>query len=258
MSQECPTCGDEFTNTTGMKTHHAQVHGESLAGFEKECKNCGDTFVAPQRSREYCEQSCVGKDLFNGEDNPCYRGGRFPEIECEWCGDTFEVHASQVDDKRFCSMECFGKQQQTVTGEDHPAFKSKTVECAHCGSDFHKQPNQIEYTEKHFCDRECFGNYQSEHVVGEAHPSWKGGHSEDYGDNWQNQREKCIRRDGECRDCGISREQHIETFGADLHAHHVIPKRKFESLEAANDLGNLVTLCQKCHPKWEGVPVAPQ
>ena len=208
MGEKCPTCDSEFSNLTGMKIHHKQAHGESLAGFEKTCENCGDSFIAPQRSREYCKQSCVGQDLFNGEGNPCYRDAK-ANVECRYCGDEYEVWKAEVENTSFCSRECQSK-------------------------------------------------HQSEHATGEDNPAWKGGWDEYYGANWEQQRQKCLERDGyECRACGMTQSEHMSEFDTGLNVHHVIPFRNFESIGAANDIGNLVSACRRCHSRYEGLPVFP-
>lgn len=89
---------------------------------------------------------------------------------------------------------------------------------------------------------------------------WKGGISppDYYGSNWDEQREKAIKRDGsECRVCGINREEHMEKYGRDIEVHHIVPIVEFESKESANQLNNLVTLCSGHHNTWEGIPVVP-
>lgn len=100
---------------------------------------------------------------------------------------------------------------------------------------------------------------------GEEHWNWRGGVPEYYGPNWQSQREKCLERDGyACRDCGMSTESCSEVYGKGLDVHHKVPFRTFAPFESrqdyenANKLTNLVTLCAKCHQKWERIPVQPQ
>ena len=57
----------------------------------------------------------------------------------------------------------------------------------------------------------------------------------------ENIRKAVILRDGcKCMDCGKK-----DTI---LEVHHIIPKR----LKGKNNLGNLITLCSKCHQKTEG------
>jgi DEAD/DEAH box helicase domain-containing protein len=68
----------------------------------------------------------------------------------------------------------------------------------------------------------------------------------DYGSNWQKQRELARARDKyRCQLCGVpegSKEHHV---------HHKIPFRMFETTEQANQLVNLITLCMSCHRKVE-------
>ncbi|HSH00950.1 MAG TPA: DEAD/DEAH box helicase [Anaerolineae bacterium] len=71
----------------------------------------------------------------------------------------------------------------------------------------------------------------------------------DYGPNWDEQREKALVRDGGvCRRCGADGREKV------LHVHHVRPFRTFnyvagenETYKEANQLGNLVSLCPSCH-----------
>jgi DEAD/DEAH box helicase domain-containing protein len=68
----------------------------------------------------------------------------------------------------------------------------------------------------------------------------------DYGPNWQTQRNAARTRDQfRCQFCGLP-----ETDKAH-HVHHIVPFRSFASLELANRLTNLVTLCPSCHLRAE-------
>jgi DEAD/DEAH box helicase domain-containing protein len=64
----------------------------------------------------------------------------------------------------------------------------------------------------------------------------------DYGPNWESIRRQVLRRDGDrCQVCGTA-------GGAQpLHVHHLQPLRNFSSIDAANQLQNLITLCPTCH-----------
>jgi DEAD/DEAH box helicase domain-containing protein len=68
----------------------------------------------------------------------------------------------------------------------------------------------------------------------------------DYGANWQKIREAVRKRDQfKCQVCGAvesAREHDV---------HHKVPFRAFSSLEEANRLENLTTLCRTCHQKVE-------
>lgn len=60
-----------------------------------------------------------------------------------------------------------------------------------------------------------------------------------YGKDWPKIRKKVLQRDGHmCKICG--RHDH-------LHVHHIIPWK----ISRSNEDLNLVTLCNKCHPKLE-------
>jgi len=100
---------------------------------------------------------------------------------------------------------------------------------------------------------------------GENSPFWKDGFDGDYGANWERQRNKALDRDGhKCRRCGMSDKEHKERHGSGngLHVHHIRKittyKEEHESpewYERANKLENLITLCNWCHKKLEGVPI---
>lgn len=76
----------------------------------------------------------------------------------------------------------------------------------------------------------------------------------DYGPNWEKQRQEALARDGyRCRTCGAEARP-----GQGLHVHHIRPFREFgytpggnESYVQANRLNNLVTLCPACHRRAE-------
>ncbi|MGQ3723536.1 HNH endonuclease [Natrialba aegyptia] len=112
-----------------------------------------------------------------------------------------------------------------------------------------------QYLIKHDIPRRGFGN------VGEDNGNYKGGHTDDYGPSYQRQRKKALERDDyECQVCGMTQTQHKQERGEQLHIHHIRPFRKYgvENHEEANRLGNLISLCQQCHSRWEGVPVVPR
>jgi len=70
----------------------------------------------------------------------------------------------------------------------------------------------------------------------------------DYGSNWAVQRDLARARDGfRCRICGIEEQGRVHDV------HHKTPLRLFTSIEQANSLENLVSLCPGCHSKAETV-----
>lgn len=61
----------------------------------------------------------------------------------------------------------------------------------------------------------------------------------DYGKGWKALADRIRQRDGmRCRNCGIA---------DNLDVHHIIPFRKFDAPEEANDPDNLISLCPRCH-----------
>ncbi|MBI1299017.1 DEAD/DEAH box helicase [bacterium] len=76
----------------------------------------------------------------------------------------------------------------------------------------------------------------------------------DYGPNWQEQRQKVRQRDGFCcTECGLPEPHHTQHD-----VHHLRPFRTFgyvpglnENYKEANRLGNLVLLCKRCHRRVE-------
>jgi DEAD/DEAH box helicase domain-containing protein len=75
-----------------------------------------------------------------------------------------------------------------------------------------------------------------------------------YGPNWQKQRQKTLVRDSNrCRTCGAEARP-----GTGLHVHHIRPFREYgyvpgenDAYQLANDVDNLVTLCPSCHRQAE-------
>ncbi|MCK4726797.1 MAG: DUF1998 domain-containing protein, partial [Anaerolineales bacterium] len=69
-----------------------------------------------------------------------------------------------------------------------------------------------------------------------------------YGSNWTKQRDLARERDGyRCQVCNRKEDNHAH------HVHHKVPFRQFSSIEKANQLNNLITLCPSCHRRVETV-----
>jgi len=92
----------------------------------------------------------------------------------------------------------------------------------------------------------------------ELNPNWKGGYDGYYGPSWYEARRSARERDDQtCQCCGCTEDMHKKRYGSELHVHHLTPFREFESHKKANELGNLLTLCQDCHNKWESISLRP-
>jgi len=162
-SHECPTCGrDDFKTVGGMKNHHAHIHGESIAGVERECGFCGEEFrVNPayvdRGDGRFCSKSCKGKALSDGSSS---------EVTCEWCGETFQACNARIErgDCRFCSSECYGDwQSENLVGEDNPLWEGGPA--PYYGSDWQQQRERALQRD----NRECVicgdnGNVHVHHI----------------------------------------------------------------------------------------------
>lgn len=243
----CPTCErDDFKSNRGMRRHHAMAHGESLSEVEFECNHCGDDFTIPvawvrkdRNSGAYCSKECrdIDKDIgIEKEDE--VRTCKAPD-----CDGSFEVIPSSP--KQFCSLSCaYGNRSNN---------EAHTQNCEICGEEY-KTGGPKKAQRRVTCGVECFKEWLTGRYRGEKSFSWKGGYDQYYGDNWQEQRNKARERDGyQCQVCGISESDNPRQ----LSVHHVTPVREFEQPEDANVLTNLVTLCEPCHSKWEGLYLRP-
>ena len=70
----------------------------------------------------------------------------------------------------------------------------------------------------------------------------------EYGPDWVNIRKRVLDRDQNT--CAICKKS-FPISG--LHVHHRMPMRSFASLEEANQLTNLISLCPRCHQRAESV-----
>jgi len=110
-----------------------------------------------------------------------------------------------------------------------------------------------------FCDNECQGNWWSDNLTGKDHPLYKGGGdwSNKFGAKWHKYRDKCLDRDDySCVICGITQSAHIERYDFGLDVHHIEPRQTFykdekRTIDEANTMENLVTLCRNHHVKAE-------
>lgn len=208
-----------------MRSHHAQTHGESIAGTEFTCDWCGSVgrkkYLPDDYEHHFCDQECSSSwrsENLSGEDSHAWNGGR-EVVECDWCGQDVEKTPAHVRkfENQYCSNECKGKHySKTNTGENHPRWKG-------------------------------------------GHEQF------DYGPGWKRKRKNRLEYDDyECAVCGLADEKHQEINGNGLDVHHITPVDEFAkggvvvNPERAHRLDNLISLCRSCHTRWEGIPLRPE
>jgi len=255
---ECPDCGaDWFFKRNGLAVHYAEEHGGTLASTDIECDQCGKPVdksksQVERSEKHYCSRECHQKDK-----------GTDVILECEICGGEINTMPSRKDRRRTCSYECQSELfSQEYTGANSPTWKGGDVEleCEICDDTFRSTPAVAD--RRATCSRDCRNEYLSQTYSGEDSHEWKGGSKDYYGPNWRQIRDEIIERDSNtCQICGVHGNE-LE-FGLDVH--HIQSMRKFKReydrpvcFEKANKKYNLISLCRRCHAKWEGVPIMPQ
>ena len=124
-STECPTCGQSFDSVGGMKSHHTQSHGKSIAGVETKCDWCGDVYRVKRSHKErrkYCSKECESEkhSQTTGSDHPLWDR---VELECPVCENTFYCKSSHASKRKHCSNACYSKAKKKTFGQDHPLSK---------------------------------------------------------------------------------------------------------------------------------------
>lgn len=189
---------------------------------------------------------------------------------CEWCGKEFKVDGSHKNNK-FCSPECLHvfktKDRENTYCEicgkgmgyiGHPVrfcneclsiHKSESqinrieVPCAYCGKIIFAIPSRVEKNKFLYYNMDCMAHHYAKIYTGENSPNWKGG-KKHYTGGWFNARDKAKERDNyTCVRCGITEQE----YGQELSVHHIKLYREFEDKVEANQLDNLVCLCEPCH-----------
>jgi len=265
----CPKCGDVFDTDAGVKQHHYAAHGESIAGELIECDWCGDTKrKRPSQVNE--EHNFCGRDCWADWYSE-YKRNKVA-YECDYCGNEFQIHPFRLEqaDMHFCPgsdkySKCYSNWvSENRVGENSPQWDGGgvTVSCSWCGDEKQVGEWRLARTERFFCtDKECSNKWKSENRSGEDNPQYDPHKTNQYGPNWDEQAEKCRKRDDHrCQSCGKHQRDNYRA----LIAHHITPRKRFigddgiYDYEEGNKLGNLVSLCDSCHQQWEGLYLKPQ
>lgn len=169
--------------------------------------------------------------MFTKRDYSKYKHSKI-ETDCLFCGYRFEIPSNHSGVTVTCSKYCSGR----LT-----ALKKQKGEyflCSMCDKPVFKTPNKRKSTDKVYCSRGC----QS---LGWTHlREHEGSYKKYYGSNWFEQRRKARKRDSfKCQDCALTEEE----YGMELSVHHIVPFVYFDDYKLANNLSNLVSLCEPCH-----------
>lgn len=183
--------------------------------------------------KAFCSYKCSGR----------YKAIKSQRVfTCENCSKVFTAkgfkkHYNHV----FCCYQC------SVEFKSKQIAPSKVlVHCSYCGQDIMVWPSKIKMNNHFYCNTTCRAN----HIIGDNNPSYTSGNGRkvEYGFNWRSQRRKALQRDNyTCQHCGK-----VPKKSRYLQVHHIIPAHTFNGdYESANQLSNLLTLCQKCHKDAE-------
>lgn len=198
-----------------------------------DCHQCG----GPAKKMPYeVAQSTTGRHFCSYGCHRAYQNKRV-RVECPICSTPRDVKAYRLAKRPiiYCSSRC----RAIGLGGG-----SQLVYCGHCGDEFRRRNAEVK--EVNFCSTRCMGRWQSQHVRGAAHPSWRGGYKYYYGADWISRRREARERDGHtCQGCGLKQANADHT----LEVHHLKPVRLFPKANDANSPDNLILLCRTCHVK---------
>ena len=192
--------------------------------------------------------------------------GKDSSADCPFCGITYssssgvayhmrQEHPEEMLECGECGRLCRDKRGLEVHKSNKHREEQPSFDCKNCGGKKYERPSYVDRMS--FCSPECCHEYWRENNP----PNFKDGSINYYGRNWREQRRKArIRDQSRCQDCG---KTPVDS-GKNISVHHIRPLRQFvkeydrpECFERGNELANLVCLCDKCHRKWEGIPLRP-
>ncbi len=214
--------------------------------------NCIDCNKEVSRNAKRCK-SCSRKGKFNWN----YKGKLLRKCTC--CNKSIGVYPSYIKELgNFCSRKCASivhgsRISKLSRGKNNPNYKDgkcikenfpncitcgkklSSFNCKHCMKCFHV-----------FCLSGKKRPLHSKRMKGELNPSYIHGLSfSKYSLDFNDQLKESIRkRDNyECKNCGMTEEEHIIINGSVLSIHH-IDYEKNNNVEE-----NLISLCKQCHAR---------
>lgn len=266
--KHCEWCNKEFYVSpchARQKYCNADCMAASFRLPLKNCIVCNKEFKPTLSTQICCSRKC----------GHAYQEDRVTKT-CDQCGKEYQVKQYRAETTRFCSQQCAGAWHcyttqmrganlkgntyrkglrpinaftpEQVRGKNNPKWvEPLEFTCQQCGNKFYRKPNETRgYGQKNlFCSNQCRVTNFKENRAGENSPCWVGGIESYRGRDWKRVRILAVERDnGTCQRCG-------EYVGASIPVHHKRPFREFETHQEANELDNLICLCQPCHMKTE-------
>lgn len=192
---------------------------------EKTCDWCGNSFSIDYTTKNnmYCSKECRHNAAME----------RRVTMSCEQCGKNIEWRPYKV---RFCKS-CRSKFMSTSQ------IDRVATTCGYCGASINVIPSVYAKNTYCYCNAECMAKHYALIYTGENSPTWTGG-KRHYSGGWFNARKEARKRDNyTCARCGVRESE----YGQELSVHHIKKYRDFENKNEANELSNLISLCEPCH-----------
>jgi len=221
--KECDYCERVFSSSRSLKNHVGQVHPDAFPWNNEKLLRKRYVVQGYSRSELAEKWECTEETISNA---------------CERHGIEMRSRGPEVEYPEHESPECLRwlHQEQGLTAKEMAAVigssRGSVYRCL--------QEYDIEY--------QWEGPWKG--ISGEGHPVWKGGHEENRGYTWQEQHRYALERDEficQHQECDVADSEHREQRGSRIHVHHVIRYGAFEECENANQIVNLVTLCEEHH-----------
>ena len=216
---------DYFNNK--MKPVWDKYKESNRKHYSKKCEWCGDSFEIDYRTKnkKFCSEKCLKK----------YWESKQTKYYCEACGKEISYTGRHYK-RRFCD-KCLPKHRS-----ESQRNRIKT-NCGYCNKEIYVIPSKYKANKYCYCDEKCMAKHYAQIYTGENSPTWTGG-KHHYTGNWLSARNKARKRDEyTCQICGI----HENEYGQELSVHHIKKYKSFENKFEANELKNLVSLCEPCH-----------
>lgn len=237
----CLFCDTSFSQRLDRKNDFCSITCANKSRrkyFPRPCGGCGKSFQPPSNhpKQKCCTTEC--RDLVR-------RTRR--HVPCVVCGRMVERQAQrlQILKHSFCTRTCWSAWLliHVPRGKKHPQYKERTlVTCDWCGAEFARLVSRMH--QRNLCGVPCRTAWQREsgYITQEKSPTWRGGHNDYRGPDWDRQKKLAMKRDkGICQKCGVKA----------VEVHHLRPYQLFENSTEANKLENLQSLCKQCHTKTE-------